>query len=231
MNYPQKSGIKTWAKEDRPREKLIQKGRSVLSNAELLAILIGSGTRKETALDLSRKVFQHADNNLAELGRLERSSLMEIKGIGEAKALIIIAAMELARRRASTSSKERKQISNSEEAFELMRQYLSDEPYEQFWILLLDRSNRVIQPVQISHGGVSGTVVDPKRIFTTALRGRASGIILFHNHPSGNIRPSEADKGLTKKLASIGTLMEIVILDHLIIGKENYFSFSDQGLL
>lgn len=220
-----------WAEDDRPREKLIRKGKSVLSNAELLAILIGSGTQSESALDLSRKVLQHASDNLAELGRLDKSSLTSIKGIGEARALVIIAAMELGRRRASTPSQPRKQIKSSMSAFEVMQQYLSDEPYEQFWILLLDRANKVLKPVQISDGGLSGTVADPKKIFTVALKEMASGIILFHNHPSGNVQPSDADKRLTRKLADIGLLMEISVLDHIIIGKENYFSFLDKGLL
>lgn len=220
-----------WAEDDRPREKLIRKGKSVLSNAELLAILIGSGTQNESALDLSRKVLQHASDNLAELGRLDKTSLTSIKGIGEARALVIIAAMELGRRRASTPSQSRKQIKSSMSAFEVMQQYLSDEPYEQFWILLLDRANKVLKPVQISDGGLSGTVADPKKIFTVALKEMASGIILFHNHPSGNVQPSDADKRLTRKLADIGLLMEISVLDHIIIGKENYFSFLDRGLL
>ncbi len=220
-----------WAEDDRPREKLIHKGKAVLSNAELLAILIGSGTRDESALDLARKVLHHAGDNLAELGRLDKASLTSIHGIGEARALIIIAAMELGRRRASTPSQRREQIKSSMAAYEIMQQYLSDEPYEQFWILLLDRANKVLRPLQISDGGLSGTVADPKKIFTLALKEMASGIILFHNHPSGNVQPSDADKKLTRKLADIGLLMEISVLDHIIIGKENYFSFLDRGLL
>jgi len=231
MKYTQRQSIKLWAEDDRPREKLLNKGKSVLSNAELLAILIGSGTKRESALDLARKVLQHASDNLAELGRMDKTSLTSIKGIGDARALIIIAAMELGRRRASTPSVQRQQIKSSTTAFEVMQQHLSDEPCEQFWILMLDRANKVIRPVQISNGGVSGTVADPKKIFSTAVKEMASGIILFHNHPSGNVRPSEADKKLTRKLADIGTLMEITVLDHIIIGKENYFSFLDSGLL
>ena len=231
MKYQNRQSIKMWAEDDRPREKMLNKGHHVLSNAELLAILIGSGTREESALDLARNVLHHASDSLAELGRLDKTRLTSIRGVGQARAMVIIAALELGRRRASTPSTEKTQIKSSNMAFEIMNQHLSDEPYEQFWILLLDRANKVIRPVMISNGGISGTVADPKKIFSTALRDHASGMILFHNHPSGNVQPSDADRKLTKKLIGIGDLMEIPVLDHIIIGKEKYLSFLDHGLM
>jgi len=231
MKYENRQSIKLWAEDDRPREKLLNKGKATLSNAELLAILIGSGTAQESALDLARKIYEKASNNLSELGRLDIQSLMEVKGIGIARAITIIATMELGRRRNGVTSQQQKQIGTSIDVYRIMQQYLSDESHEQFWILLLNRANKVIRPVNISKGGVSGTVADPKIIFNAALRDMASGIILCHNHPSGNIKPSEADIRLTQKLAQAGNILDIPVLDHVIISRELYFSFADEGMM
>lgn len=231
MKYENRQSIKLWAEDDRPREKLLNKGKSTLSDTELLAILIGSGTAQESALDLARKIYEKASNNLWELGRLDIQSLMEVKGIGIARAITIIATMELGRRRNGVPSQQQKQIGTSIDVYRIMQQYLSDETHEQFWILLLNRANKVIKPVIISKGGVSGTVADPKIIFNAALRDMASGIILCHNHPSGNIKPSEADIRLTQKLAHAGNILDIPVLDHVIISRELYFSFADEGMM
>ena len=223
--------IKSWAPEDRPREKLTMKGKSALSEAELLAILLGSGTRKMSAVDIGKRLLQHANNNLNQLATLSVKQLMNVKGIGEAKAMIIVAALELGRRRKETDSEERPKIGGSIDAFQLLRSDFQDIPYEAFWIVMLNRANRVIRKYQVSQGGVTGTVADPKIIFKVALEEFASGIILAHNHPSGNLTASQADIDLTKKLAAGGRLLEIQVLDHLIFAGQKYFSFADEGLI
>lgn len=223
--------ILSWAEEDRPREKLLLKGKGALSDAELIAILIGSGTRELSAVDLSKIILQKASNNLNELAKLSLKDLMKIKGIGEAKAISIAAALELGRRRKDSDVVRRPKITSSKDAYEQIRSYLMDLPHEEFWILLLTRSNEVIRPVQISQGGISGTVADPKIIFKSALEHLASSMILVHNHPSGNLKPSEADKELTRRLVTSGKLLDIPILDHLIISELGYLSFADEGLL
>lgn len=231
MNYLQNKAIKSWAEEDRPREKLILKGKNVLSNAELIAILIGSGSAEESAVELSKRILSVSDNNLQELSKYSLSELTEFKGIGEAKAISIIAALELGRRYRSTEAKNRKKISSSRDAFEAIYSYLADSNYEEFYIILLNRANEILGIHKISEGGTSGTVVDPKKVFKLALVKHASGIILCHNHPSGNMRPSHQDQNLTEKLKKSANLMEIALLDHIIVGQNNYFSFADEAIL
>ena len=223
--------IRSWAEEDRPREKLMLKGRAALSDAELIAILIGSGTRDLSAVDLSKIILNSAANNLNELARLTVKDLSKFKGIGEAKAISIVAALELGRRRKEQERPQRARITCSRDAYEEIKPHLLDKPHEEFWILLLNRANEVVRPVQISSGGVSGTVADPKLIFKHALEQLASALILVHNHPSGSLTPSQADKELTKKLKDAGRLLDIPVLDHLIFTDRTYLSFADEGLL
>jgi DNA repair protein RadC len=223
--------IKSWAEEDRPREKLLSKGRHVLTDAELIAILIGSGTRKESAVELSKRILSQFGNNLNELAKLSVNDLIKFKGIGEAKAISIVAALELGRRRKESETTKRDKITSSKDIFEVFRALFLDLPHEEFHVLLLNRSNLVIRKEFVSRGGVSGTVVDPKIIFKIALENLASSIVLCHNHPSGNLRPSDPDISLTKKLKEAGLLLEIPILDHLIISDTGYFSFADEGMM
>lgn len=223
--------IKSWAAEDRPREKLVLKGKAALSDAELIAILLGTGTSKLSAVDLAKNILQSVNNDLNELARLTVKDLMKIKGIGEAKAITIISALELGRRRKDFQAEEKPKISGSADAFEILKADLLDIPHEAFWILLLNRANRVIKKHQISQGGVAGTVADPKIIFKVAVEELASGIILAHNHPSGNLTASQADIDLTKKLKESGKLLDIQVLDHLIVAGKKYFSFADEGLM
>lgn len=223
--------IKEWAVEDRPREKILSKGIATLSNAELIAILIGSGTRDETAVEVAQRILHGSDNNLAELGRKTIKDLCKIKGIGEAKAISIIAALELGRRRSAAEPLERKQITRSEDAIELFQPLLSDLPHEEFWIILLNRSNRIIDRCRISQGGTSGTVTDIRIIMKLALDHLASGMIAVHNHPSGNRHPSEADKQVTNKIKSAALTFDIELLDHIIITPTQCFSFADEGLI
>lgn len=225
------STIKNWSPEDRPREKLILKGKTALSDAELVAILIGSGTTTMSAVDLSKKILGNVNNNLHELARLTVKDLTKVRGIGEAKAITIVAALELGRRRKELDQHERPKITSSKDAYELLKPELTDIPHEEFWILILNRANRVVKKCQVSQGGVSGTVADPKIIFKMALDELASGIILAHNHPSGNLTASQSDMDLTRKLKEGGKLLEVQILDHLILAGQKYFSFADEGLL
>lgn len=223
--------IKSWAIEDRPREKLLLKGKAALSDAELIAILLGTGTASMSAVDVAKNVLQSVSNDLNELARLTVKDLIKIKGIGEAKAITIVSALELGRRRKESLSEERPKITGSKDIYELLKAELLDIPYEAFWIVLLNRANRVIKKHQISQGGVAGTVADPKIIFKLALEELASGVILAHNHPSGNLTASKADIELTKKLKESGKLLEIEVLDHLIIAGKNYMSFADEGFM
>lgn len=229
--YPEKLNIKAWSLEDRPREKLLSKGRSALSDAELVAILIGSGNRNETAVELSKKIFKSIDNDLNKLGKLSVKELMQFKGIGEAKAISIVAALELGRRRKNTDNQLKKNIKSSKDVFEEVIGVMSDLPHEEFWVLFLDRRNAVIKKSNVSKGGVSGTVADAKIIFKEAMQLLASAVILCHNHPSGNLKPSDADIQLTKKMKEIGNLVDVPVLDHLIITDKSYFSFGDEGLI
>jgi DNA repair protein RadC len=226
-----KLSIKNWQNDDRPREKLLLKGKQALSNAELIAILIGSGNTKESAVELAQRIMQSVDNNLINLSRLSIKDLMKFNGIGEAKAITIVGAMELGRRRREEEVKEKKKIGSSKDVFEIFQTNMADSPFEEFWILLVNRANKIIGKHQISQGGVSGTVADPKRIFQLALENLASGIILCHNHPSGNIQPSQQDIKLTRKINEGAKLLEINLLDHIILGDENYYSFADNGMM
>ncbi|MEI8201512.1 MAG: DNA repair protein RadC [Bacteroidota bacterium] len=223
--------IKFWAEDDRPREKLILKGKAALSDAELIAILIGSGNKNESAVDLSKRILNSTQNNLVSLSKLSLNELQSFKGIGEAKAISIVAALELGKRRRESEALEKPKITTSRDAFEIIQSVLSDLQYEEFWVILLNRSNKVIGKFQVSDGGVSGTVVDPKKLFKLALENNASYIILSHNHPSGNLKPSEADIQLTRKLTEAGKLLELPVLDHIIMGEEKYLSFADEGLM
>ncbi|MDT8411579.1 MAG: DNA repair protein RadC [Vicingaceae bacterium] len=229
--YPEKLNIKAWAEEDRPREKLLSKGRSALSDAELIAILIGSGNRNETAVELSKRILKSIDNDLNKLGKLSVKELMQFNGIGEAKAISIVAALELGRRRKNTDNQLKKTIKSSKDVFEEVIGVMSDLPHEEFWVLFLDRRNAVIKKSNVSKGGVSGTVADAKIIFKEAMQLLASAVILCHNHPSGNLKPSDADIQLTKKMKEIGNLVDVPVLDHLIITDKSYFSFGDEGLI
>lgn len=230
-NDPEFLNIKRWAAEDRPREKLVMKGKSSLSDAELIAILLGTGTAALSAVDLAKNILQFVNNDLNELARLTVKDLTKIKGIGEAKAITIISALELGRRRKDSLVEERPKVTGSADIFEVIKADLLDMPHEVFWIVLLNRANRVIKKQQISQGGVAGTVADPKIIFKIAVEELASGLILAHNHPSGNLNPSQADIDLTKKLKESGKLLDIQVLDHLIVAGKKYFSFADEGLM
>ncbi|MCX6266578.1 MAG: DNA repair protein RadC [Bacteroidetes bacterium] len=229
--YTDRTTIRNWAEDDRPREKLALKGRHSLSDAELLAILIGSGTRQESALDLAKNILKLASGNLVELSKQSMTDLIKVKGIGQAKAVTIIAALELGRRRNESEVLIRDKIKTSRDAYEIFRSTIGDRPYEEFWIILLNRANKVLKKCNISEGGISGTVVDPKKIFKISLDNHASSIILGHNHPSGVVTPSEADCRITKKLHEAGAMLEVAVLDHLIIGDDSYYSFADEGAL
>ena len=223
--------IKNWSQGDQPREKLRDKGKAVLSDAELVAILIGSGNREESAVALCKRVLASVDNNLSELGKLSIKQLMQFKGIGEAKAITIAAALELGRRRRGEEALIKKKITSSVSVFELMQPIIGELPHEEFWIVYLNNSNKVIQKNQLSKGGITGTLVDVRLALKNALEVGATGIILAHNHPSGTLKPREADKQLTKKLKTAGDSLDIKVLDHLIITEKAYFSFADENLL
>lgn len=228
--HKETAGIRSWAEEDRPREKLLLKGGEALSDAELIAILIGSGVPGESAVDVAKAILKSADNNLNELGKLSVKNLMKFKGIGEAKAITIVAALELSKRRRIAEIKEKEKIGSSKDVFEYFH-HLADLRNEEFWVMYLNRANKIISAQRISQGGITGTVADTRIIFKNALDHLACGVILCHNHPSGNLSPSEEDKSLTKKIKQAGQLLDINTLDHLIISDTGYFSFADEGLL
>lgn len=223
--------IKNWNEDDRPREKLQSKGKQTLSDAELIAILIGSGSRDESAVTLSQRILSAATNNLNELGTFSVKQLMQFKGIGEAKAISIVAALELGRRRREGDPLELKKITSSQSVFKIMQPIIGDLPHEEFWILYLSNSNKVLKKIQLSKGGITGTLVDVRLVFKNALEIGAVSIILVHNHPSGTLTPSNADKQLTNKLIVAGESLDIKVLDHLIITSLGYLSFADEGLL
>ncbi|MFC7358094.1 DNA repair protein RadC [Jejudonia soesokkakensis] len=223
--------IKNWNEDDRPREKLLLKGRSALSDAELIAILIGSGSRNESAVALSQRILASVINNLKELGKLEVAQLQEFKGIGVAKAVTIAAALELGRRRGGEVAAKKNKITSSTSVFELMHPILADLQHEEFWILYLNNSNKILQKSQLSKGGITGTLVDVRIAFKNAIQLGAVAIILVHNHPSGTLTPSAADKTLTQKMKSAGESLDIKVLDHLIITENAYFSFADESLI
>ncbi|MEL6837348.1 MAG: DNA repair protein RadC [Bacteroidota bacterium] len=221
--------ITAWAEADRPREKLILKGAHQLSDAELIAILLGSGSSRESAVSLAKRMLQSVDHNLQRLGKLSRTELQAFHGIGEAKAVTLLAAMELGRRRQLTPLPDRPQLRSSQEAYQCLAPILAELEHEECWMLCLNRANYLIQRVCISSGGRAGTVVDAKLVFGRALELKASSIILAHNHPSTNLQPSQADKELTKKLYQAGQQLDLPLLDHLIITEQGYFSFADEG--
>lgn len=221
--------IKDWSDDDKPREKLMLKGKDALSDAELLAILIGSGSRNESAVALSKRILASVDN-LNSLGKLDISQLINFRGIGEAKAITIIAALELGRRRRAEDTVELKKITSSKIVFEIMRPIIGELPHEEFWVLFLNNSNKVISKTQLSKGGISGTIVDTRLVFRLALENRATGLILCHNHPSGNLIPSDADKDITRRIKTAGAILDVKILDHLIITETKYYSFVDEGI-
>lgn len=226
----QNFSIKYWAEDDRPREKLMLKGKTALSDAELIAILIGSGSRNETAVGLSKRILASVDNNLSALGKLSVKQLTEFKGIGEAKAITITAALELGRRRRAEDAKKLDRITSGKAVFEIMQPIIGELPHEEFWVLYLNNSNKVIQKAQLSKGGITGTVVDVRLIFKTALEHNATSVILCHNHPSGKLLASDADREITKKLKMAGEQLDIKVLDHLIITENGYLSFQDEGI-
>jgi DNA repair protein RadC len=223
--------ITACSEDDRPREKLILKGKVALSDAALIAILLGSGSRNESAVDLAKRILFSVDGNLIELSKMNIKELCKFKGIGEAKAISIIAALELGRRRRQAEVTIKKKITSSKQAFEYFHALIGDSSYESFYILLLRTNNTIIRDYLVSEGGLAGTVVDAKKIFKVALENNTSSIILCHNHPSGNIKPSKSDEELTKKLVQAGKNLDIPIVDHIIIGDDKYFSFADESLL
>ena len=226
----QKLSIKDWALEDRPREKLIAKGLQSLSDAELIAILISSGNREETAVELAKRILKNVDNNLNLLGKQNLSDLQKFKGIGEAKAISIVAAMELGRRRKLSDIIEKKAIRTSKDVFEFFHPILADLPHEEFWVLFLNQSNKVIDKYRASHGGITSTTIDVRLIMKTAIEKLATSMILCHNHPSGSLIPSKSDIEITQKLREAGKVMDIKVLDHVIVTDESFYSFGDEGI-
>lgn len=223
--------IKHWSDDDKPREKLVHKGRSVLSDAELIAILIGSGSRSESAVELSKRILASVNHNLNELGKLSVQQLMQFKGIGEAKAVTIAAALEMGRRRRGEEGGQVDKIGSSKDAFEILQPIMGELEHEEFWILYLNNSNKVLHKAQLSKGGITGTLVDVRLIMKQALETGAVALILAHNHPSGTLRPSAADEQITQKIVQASKSLDIKVLDHLIITQKDYFSFADKQVL
>ncbi|PBJ13941.1 DNA repair protein RadC [Flavobacterium sp. ACN6] len=221
--------IKNWSEDDKPREKLMLKGKEALSDAELIAILIGSGSRNESAVSLSKRILASA-GNINALGKMSISNLMQFKGVGEAKAISIVAALELGRRQRSEDALQFKKITSSKAVFEIMQPIIGQLPHEEFWVLFLNNANKVISKSQLSKGGIAGTIVDARLVFKLALENAATGLILCHNHPSGNLTPSDADKQITKKMKLAGESLDVKVLDHLIITESKYYSFVDEGI-
>jgi len=229
--YIKKLGIKMWAEADRPREKLLLQGRRQLTDAEIIAILIGSGSRSESAVDLSKRILAAYKNDLDVLGKASVSDLSKFKGIGEAKAISIVAALELGRRRKEIPSPELFRIGSSMDSYNTLYPIFADLNHEEFWVLFLNRGNFVMGKHQISKGGQSGTIADPKIIFKLALEESAAYIVLAHNHPSGNLKPSAEDIALTKKYVESGRSLDLPVVDHLILANKRYLSFADEGLM
>jgi DNA repair protein RadC len=223
--------MRTWAPDDRPREKLVQKGPSALSDAELLAILIGTGTREESALDLARNILAGCGNSLVQLGRLTLSELVRHRGMGEAKSVSVLAALELSRRRRSGEVSERSYIRSARDVYEYFSEKIGDLLYEEFWALYLNRNNQLLAADKLGEGGINSTVVDPKKLFLRALQHHASCMIVAHNHPSGNLSPSNEDIRITRKIFSSGKNLDLPLIDHVIIAQTGYFSFADEGIL
>jgi len=232
MELQKNLSIKEWSVEDRPREKLLSKGISSLSDAELLAILIRTGSRNESAVDLAKKILLSVNNDLNELGKLSVDKLAkEHRGMGKTKAITIVAALELGRRRKISEIISKKKITGSRDVFEIFHSLLGDLPYEEFWILLLNRSNKIIDRYKVSQGGITGTVTDVRIIMKTAIDKLATSMILCHNHPSGNLEPSEADIKITNKLKEAAKIIDIPVLDHVIVTDSSYYSFADEGMM
>jgi len=223
--------IAAWAEEDRPREKMLLKGRHSLSDAELLAILMGSGSVGESAVALAQRILASVENNLIELAKCTIQDFKQFKGVGEAKAISIAAALELGRRRQASSLRDRPRISSSQDAYQVIAPLLTDLYHEEFWLLLLNKANEVMARKILSTGGMAGTVADVKMVFKMALDTRAAAIIAVHNHPSGNLSPSQADIQLTKKIQDAGKILDLPLLDHLIVSERGYYSFADEGSL
>ncbi len=223
--------IKDWSEEDRPREKLSAKGRTALSDAELIAILLNSGYQEKTALDVAKELLLSADNDLETLSKFNEKQLSKIKGIGPARAITIMAALELGRRRKFTDKQDKQQVTSSRMVRDYFIPYMTDLPHEEFYILLVNRASKIIKHCQISKGGVSMAAIDPKLIFKMALEELAPSIILCHNHPSGNTEPSPADKDLTRRIVEGGKHLDIQVLDHIIFTNDSYYSFADNGLI
>ena len=223
--------LKFLAEDDRPREKFLLKGKNSLSDAELLAIIMGSGNREESAVELGRRILNSVDNNWYQLSLLSVQDLMKFKGVGEAKAISIATALEIGRRKSSQEVPEKKKISESKDAYQILKPYLSDLRTEEFWALFLNQNNKVIFQTQLTNGGISQSLVDIRILFKTALEHFSTAIIVAHNHPSGNLKPSQEDLKITKQISEAGKLMNISLLDHLIITQNAYFSFADESLL
>ncbi|NNC70565.1 MAG: DNA repair protein RadC [Flavobacteriaceae bacterium] len=223
--------IKSWNEDDRPREKLLSKGKDALSNAELIAILLGSGSKNESAVDLAKRMLNFSENNLNTFSKLTVNDLIKFKGVGEAKAITIITALELSRRCRLEDALQQDLITSNKVMFEIMHPLLGELAHEEFWIIYLNNANKVLHKMQHSKGGLTGTLVDMRLIFKKAVELLATGIILCHNHPSGKLKPSESDKKLTQKIKLAGEALDIKVLDHLIITEKDYFSFIDSNLL
>jgi len=230
-DYKNSFTIKHWNEDDRPREKLLNKGKVSLSDAELIAILIGSGNREESAVELSKKILSSIDNSLNALGKLKVIDLIKFKGIGEAKAISIITALELGRRRRLEEALEKPKISSSRSVFDVMQPIIGELQHEEFWIIFLNNANKIQLKTQMSKGGITGTLVDTRLIFKQALELASTGLILCHNHPSGTLKPSSSDISLTNKIKKGGDVLDIKVLDHLIITEKEYYSFADEGIL
>lgn len=231
MPEPIYRAITAWAEEDRPREKMLLKGKQSLTDTELLAILLGSGSVGQSAVTLAQTILASVEFNLQTLGKRSVSELRRFKGVGEAKAITIAAALELGRRRQLSDLRERPRITGSRDAFNAIAPLLTDLYHEEFWMLLVNKANEVLARERLSTGGAAGTVVDAKMFFKTALDGRAAAAIAIHNHPSGNLQPSQADIELTRRLCKAGEILDLPLLDHLIVSERGYFSFADEGML
>lgn len=229
MQQPKKS-IKDWAPDDRPREKLLTKGSSALSNSELLAILLGSGTKTKSAIEVAKEVLDLAENNLNKLGKLNLHDYMKVDGIGQARAITIAAALELGRRRQATEAI-RPVIQSSADIAHYLQAQLADKNHEVFLVAYLNRSNKIVHTEMISQGGITGTVADPRVILKKAIEHHAVSMVLCHNHPSGSLKPSKADEQLTQKIKEAARLLDMTVLDHVIVSEEGYYSFADEGLL
>lgn len=223
--------ITAWAEEDRPREKMLLKGRHALSDAELLAILLGSGSIGESAVSLAQRILGSVEHDLHELGKRSIRELQHFKGVGEAKAITVAAALELGRRRQLTDIRERPRIASSRDAFQAIAPLLTDLYHEEFWLLLLNKACEVVAREKLSSGGTAGTVADVKMAFKRALDAHASALIAVHNHPSGNLKPSDADVDLTRKMKEAGKILDLPLLDHLIVSERGYYSFADEGMI